>query len=59
MSLFPGCKVRLISSGEVGVVIHSFVNEELATIITNTVFTFTKEKDEKGMAAWAEKCKKI
>ncbi len=37
----------------------SETNSEKAPIITNAVFTFTKEKDEKGMAAWAEKCKQI
>ena len=38
MSLFPGCKVRLISSGEIGVVIHSWVNEELDAIDSHVAF---------------------
>lgn len=38
MSLIPGCKVKLISSGEVGIVIHSWVNEELATIDCHIAF---------------------
>ncbi len=34
----PGCKVRLISTGEVGVVIHSWMNQEMNVVDYHVAF---------------------